>query len=81
MDTTKLRDLEEVEEYDKYGFSNRYFQRVSYRMEETEKEMQLREIENKLAEKYTPSVFKDSLEGRTIKIKPVYIIIDDSIPD
>ena len=42
--------------------------------------MQLKEMENKLAQKHTPKVFKESLEGQTIKMEPVYIIIDDSIP-
>ena len=48
-------------------------------MEESEKEMELREIERKLVEEYTPSVFQDSLEGRTIDMKPVDIVIDDTI--
>ena len=49
-------------------------------MDETEKEMQLRKIEIKLAEKYTPTAFRDRLEGPTIKMEPVDIIIDESIP-
>ena len=67
-DAMKLDDLVETTETDEYGFSNKYVPRVSYKLEESEKEMQLREIENKLATKYTPDVFKDSLEGRIIKI-------------
>ena len=67
-------------EYDEYSFSNRYLWRVSYRVGETEKELKLRKIENKLAEKYMSDVFLDSLEGGTIRMDPVDIIIDDSIP-
>ena len=46
-DAMKLDDLVETTETDEYGFSNKYVRRVSYKVEETEKEMQLREIENK----------------------------------
>ena len=49
-------------------------------MEATEKKIELREIENRLVNAYTPDVFQDSLEGRTIKMKPVDIILDDTIP-
>merc|ERR1711954_44529 len=49
-------------------------------MEEIEKEIELREIENRLLNAYTPDVFHDSLEGRTIKMKPVDIVLDDTIP-
>ena len=52
---------------------------MSYKVEETEKEMVLREIDRKLVEEYTPSVFQDSLEGRTIDMKPFDIVIDDTV--
>ena len=42
--TIKLDDLEETTETDEYGFLNKYVQSFSYKVEETEKEMQLREI-------------------------------------
>ena len=48
-------------------------------MEETEKELKLKEIENKLADKYTPDVFRDSLEGHTMSMNPVDIIIDQEM--
>ena len=41
---------------------------MSYEIEETEKELKLKEIKKKLADKYTPDVFRDSLEGRTISM-------------
>ena len=70
-----------MDEIDQYRILNKYNLRVSYRLEESDKEMQIREIENKLAAKYTPGVFKDSLEGLSIKMEPVYFIIDESIPE
>ena len=69
----KMVVLEEINETDEYGFSNKYVGRVSYRVKESDKEIQLREIENKLATKYTQTVCKDSLEGRTIKMNRVEI--------
>ena len=53
---------------------------MTYRVEETEKEIEFREIEHRLVNKYTPDVFQDSLEGRTINMEPVDIVIDDTIP-
>ena len=35
----KLDDLVETTEVDEYGFSKRYVRRVTYRVEETEKEI------------------------------------------
>ena len=57
----KLDDLFETNEVDEYWFSNRYVQKETYRVEETEKEATLREIELKLVNKYTPDVFQDSV--------------------
>ena len=54
---------------------------MSYPVEDTEKEATLKEIEKKLVKEYTPTVFQDSLEGRTMHMKPVEIVIDKSIPD
>ena len=61
--------------------SNEFVRKLSYKVPDTEKEKKLKEMENRLAEKYTPSVFRDSLEGRTIKMEPVNIVIDDSVPE
>ena len=36
-------------------------------------------IEARLAEKYTPSFFKDNLEGRTINMDPVNIAVDKEL--
>ena len=52
---------------------------MSYKVEETDKEIELREIERRLVNKYTPEVFQDSLEGRTINMKPVDIILDETV--
>ena len=77
----KLSDVEEEDEEDEYSFSNKYVRKVSYQVEDTEKEAILREIERKLVEDYTPSVFQDNLEGRTMHMKPVELVIDKSIPN
>ena len=50
-------------------------------MPDSKKEKKLKEMENRLAEKYTPSIFRDSLEGRTINMEPVDIVIDQSVPE
>ena len=63
-----------------YRVSKMNLQGESYRVLKTEKELKLKEIENKLAYKNMPDVFRDSLEGRTISIDPVDIVIDESIP-
>merc|ERR1711954_200671 len=41
----KLSDVEVEDEEDEYEFSNIYVHRVSYKVEETDKEMEVREIE------------------------------------
>ena len=75
----KLSDVKVEDEEDEYNFSNKCVRKVSYKVEESEKEMVLREIERKLVEDYTPSVFQDNLEGRTIDMKPVDIVIDKTV--
>ena len=75
----KLPDVEDEGEEDEYSFSNKYVWKVSYPVEDTEKEAILRELERKLVNEYTPSVFQDNLEGRTIDMKPVDIVIDDTV--
>ena len=50
----KLSDIVIEDEEDEYNFSNKHVHRVSYKVKETEKEMELREIERKLVEEYTP---------------------------
>ena len=72
--------MEEEDEEDEYSFSNKYVHKVSYKVEESEKESILNDIERKLVAEYTPSVFQDSLEGRTMHMEPVDIVIDKSIP-
>ena len=75
----KLSDVEEEDEEDEYSFSNKHVRKVSYKVEESAKETVLRDIERKLVAEYTPSVFQDNLEGRTMHMKPVDIVIDKSI--
>ena len=74
-----MSDIVAEDEEDEYNFSNKHVRRVSYKVEETEKEMELREIERKLVEEYTAPVFQDSLEGRTIDMKPVNIVFDETV--
>merc|ERR1711954_238089 len=76
----KLSDIEVEDEEDEYDFSNKHVRKVEYKVKESEKEVILREIERRLVKDYTPSVFHDNLEGRTIHMKPVDIVIDKSIP-
>ena len=78
---TKLEEFKECDNIDKWGFSNEIVRKVSCKVPEGEKEKKLKEMENRLAEKYTPSLFRDSLEGKTIKMDPVEIVIDESEPE
>ena len=75
----KLSNVDEDNDEDEYSFSNKYVRKVSYKVEDTEKEATLKDTERKLVEEYTPSVFQDNLEGRTMHMKPVDIVIDESI--
>ena len=77
----KLPDVEDKEEEDEYNFSNKYVRKVSYPVEDTEKEAILRELERKLVKEYTPAVYQDSLECRTVHMKPVEIVVDKRIPE
>ena len=38
-------------------------------------------MENRLAEKYASSIFRDGLEGRKIRMDPVDIVMDESVPE
>ena len=79
-DAVKLEESQECDDTDQWGFSNMGVRKVSYKVPDSEKETKLKEIEEKLAKKYTPSVFRDILEGRTINMKPVDIVLQDNIP-
>ena len=50
---------------------------MSCKVKETEKAPKLKEIENRLVDKCKPDVI---LEGSTINMDPMDIIIDESIP-
>merc|ERR1711954_90620 len=77
----KLHDVEEEDEEDEYNFSHICWRNCIHPVEDTEKEAILKEIEKKLVEEYTPQVFQDNLEGRTMHMDPVDIAIDKSIPE
>ena len=73
--------MEEEDDEDEYSFSNKHVRKVSYPVEDTEKEAILKEIERKLVKDYTPSVFQYNLEGRKMHMRPVEIVIDKLIPE
>ena len=80
-----IGDSDEMDDYE-FSTSNmiideecNWIRRVSLERRNTEKEKKLQDIKEKLAQKYTPSVFQDNLEGRTIKMDPVNIVTDKKL--
>ena len=56
-----------------------WIRKVSLERRDTDEEQKVKEIKERLIKKYTPEVFEDNLEGKTVKIDPVNIVVDENL--